>query len=95
MPTLALTDVIVTVKGRVQHKQSLRKKKKLLLDLRGSKETWSMRNPKKLRELHEGVKFVKNLVIEEPEHGLLFIDAFGDEAFQRAVYPVRWEFCGK
>ncbi|GJW44263.1 hypothetical protein Tco_0073062 [Tanacetum coccineum] len=35
------------------------------------------------REMHEGVKFVKNLVIKEHEHRLLFIDAFGDEAFQR------------
>ncbi|GJZ14629.1 hypothetical protein Tco_0550306 [Tanacetum coccineum] len=33
------------------------------------------------RELPERVKFVNNLVIEEPEHGFFFIDAFGDEAF--------------
>ncbi|GKC18472.1 hypothetical protein Tco_1020622 [Tanacetum coccineum] len=33
------------------------------------------------RELPERVKFVNNLVIEEPGHGLFFIDAFGDEAF--------------
>ncbi|GJW30192.1 retrovirus-related pol polyprotein from transposon TNT 1-94 [Tanacetum coccineum] len=33
------------------------------------------------RTLPEGVKFVKNLVIEKPKHGLFFIDAFGEEAF--------------
>ncbi|GJX30057.1 hypothetical protein Tco_0238136 [Tanacetum coccineum] len=35
------------------------------------------------RTLPKGVQFVKNLVIEKPEHGLFFIDAFGEEAFQR------------
>ncbi|GJY44178.1 hypothetical protein Tco_0432391 [Tanacetum coccineum] len=35
------------------------------------------------RILHEGVTFVKNLVIEEPDHGLFFIDAFGEPTFQR------------
>ncbi|GKB85557.1 hypothetical protein Tco_0957829 [Tanacetum coccineum] len=38
-------------------------------------------------ELPAAVKFVNNLVIEQLEHGLFFIDAFGDEAFQR-VYEV-------
>ncbi|GJX26803.1 hypothetical protein Tco_0233099 [Tanacetum coccineum] len=38
------------------------------------------------RELPQGVKFVNNLVTDEPEHGLFFIDAFGDEAFQRVQY---------
>ncbi|GJT21910.1 hypothetical protein Tco_0891847 [Tanacetum coccineum] len=43
------------------------------------------------RELPEGVKFVNNLVIEEHEHRLFFIDAFGDEEFQRVndVYKVK------
>ena len=35
------------------------------------------------RALPEGVKFVNNLVIEQPERGLFFIDSFGDQAFQR------------
>ncbi|GKA02744.1 hypothetical protein Tco_0675525 [Tanacetum coccineum] len=35
------------------------------------------------RTLHEWVKFMKNLVIEKPKHGLFFINAFGEEAFQR------------
>nr|GEX46786.1 protein kinase superfamily protein [Tanacetum cinerariifolium] len=35
------------------------------------------------RELPEGVKFVNNLVIKQLEHGLFFMDAFGQEAFQR------------
>ncbi|GJU75399.1 retrovirus-related pol polyprotein from transposon TNT 1-94 [Tanacetum coccineum] len=35
------------------------------------------------RELPEGVKFVNNLVIEQPKHGPFFIDAFCKEAFQR------------
>nr|GFB20067.1 protein kinase superfamily protein [Tanacetum cinerariifolium] len=35
------------------------------------------------RELPKGVKFVNNLVIKQLEHGLFFIDAFGQEAFQR------------
>ncbi|GKA02883.1 hypothetical protein Tco_0675664 [Tanacetum coccineum] len=35
------------------------------------------------RKKPEGVKFVKNKVIEEPEFGLLFIDVFRDEAFHR------------
>ncbi|GJZ58571.1 hypothetical protein Tco_0614065 [Tanacetum coccineum] len=30
------------------------------------------------KELPEGVKFVNNMVIEQPEHGLFFIDAFGE-----------------
>nr|GEW38574.1 retrovirus-related Pol polyprotein from transposon TNT 1-94 [Tanacetum cinerariifolium] len=33
------------------------------------------------KELPGGVKLVNNLMIEELEHGLFFIDAFGDEAF--------------
>ncbi|GJV85341.1 hypothetical protein Tco_1525239 [Tanacetum coccineum] len=33
--------------------------------------------------LTEGVMFVNNKVIEEPEHGLFFIDLFGDPSFQR------------
>nr|GEW14249.1 hypothetical protein [Tanacetum cinerariifolium] len=35
------------------------------------------------KEMLEGVKFVNNLVIEEPKHGLFFINAFEDEALQR------------
>ncbi|GJR50376.1 retrovirus-related pol polyprotein from transposon TNT 1-94 [Tanacetum coccineum] len=31
--------------------------------------------------LPEGVLFVNNMVIEEPEYGMFFIDVFGDEAF--------------
>ncbi|GJX93376.1 hypothetical protein Tco_0347962 [Tanacetum coccineum] len=33
--------------------------------------------------LHKGVLFVNNMVIEEPEYEMLFIDVFGNEAFQR------------
>ncbi|GJV31939.1 hypothetical protein Tco_1392339 [Tanacetum coccineum] len=45
------------------------------------------------KEMLEGVKFVNNLVIKEPKHGLLFIDAFGDEAFLRVndVHKVETE----
>ncbi|GJS93121.1 hypothetical protein Tco_0800089 [Tanacetum coccineum] len=35
------------------------------------------------RKLPKGIPFVKNLVIEEHEHGHFFIDAFGEPAFQR------------
>ena len=35
------------------------------------------------RALPEGVKFVNNWVIEQPERGLFFIDGHGDQAFQR------------
>nr|GEV45722.1 hypothetical protein [Tanacetum cinerariifolium] len=35
------------------------------------------------RKLLEGFPFEKNLVIEQPEHGIFFIDAFGKPAFQR------------
>ncbi|GKE93216.1 hypothetical protein Tco_1574311 [Tanacetum coccineum] len=35
------------------------------------------------RKLLEGVEFMKNLVIEEPEHRRFFIDAFGEPTFQR------------
>ncbi|GJX89708.1 hypothetical protein Tco_0341722 [Tanacetum coccineum] len=35
------------------------------------------------RSLPEGVPFVNNMVIEEPEYGIFFIDVFGDQAFQR------------
>ncbi|GJT30802.1 hypothetical protein Tco_0911077 [Tanacetum coccineum] len=43
------------------------------------------------RELPKGVKFVNNLVIKQ--HGLFFINAFGEEAFQRVddVYKVETE----
>ncbi|GKE47811.1 hypothetical protein Tco_1479069, partial [Tanacetum coccineum] len=33
------------------------------------------------KSLLEGVPFVNNMVIEEPEYGIFFIDVFGDEAF--------------
>ncbi|GJS28319.1 hypothetical protein Tco_0488939 [Tanacetum coccineum] len=33
------------------------------------------------RSLTEGVPFVNNMVIEEPEYGMFFIDVNGDEAF--------------
>ncbi|GJS24777.1 hypothetical protein Tco_0453409 [Tanacetum coccineum] len=33
------------------------------------------------RELPKGVKFVNNLVIEQPKHGLFFTDAFREETF--------------
>ncbi|GJV35341.1 hypothetical protein Tco_1407818 [Tanacetum coccineum] len=33
--------------------------------------------------LPEGIPFVNNMVIEEPEYGIFFIDVFGDECFQR------------
>ncbi|GJS62746.1 hypothetical protein Tco_0657530, partial [Tanacetum coccineum] len=35
------------------------------------------------RSLPEGVLFVNNMVIEEPEYGMFFIDVFSDKAFQR------------
>ncbi|GJS94662.1 hypothetical protein Tco_0801630 [Tanacetum coccineum] len=35
------------------------------------------------RSLPEGVLFVNNMVIEEPEYGIFFTDVFGDQAFQR------------
>ncbi|GJU42327.1 hypothetical protein Tco_1195284 [Tanacetum coccineum] len=35
------------------------------------------------RRLLEGIPFVNNLVIEQPENEMFFIDVFGDEAFQR------------
>ncbi|GKE08966.1 hypothetical protein Tco_1412517, partial [Tanacetum coccineum] len=48
---------------------------------------------KKNKVLPEGLKFENNLVIEDPEHGLFFIDAFRDEAFQRVndVHKVNTE----
>ncbi|GKF36392.1 hypothetical protein Tco_0113150, partial [Tanacetum coccineum] len=33
------------------------------------------------RILSEGVPFVNNIVIEEPEYGIFFTDVFGDQAF--------------
>ncbi|GKD83809.1 hypothetical protein Tco_1350648 [Tanacetum coccineum] len=35
------------------------------------------------RSLPDGVPFVNNMVIEEPEYGMFYIDVFGDKAFQR------------
>nr|GFD21726.1 hypothetical protein [Tanacetum cinerariifolium] len=35
------------------------------------------------RSLPEGVPFVNNMVIEEPEYGIFFTDMFGDQDFQR------------
>nr|GEV95918.1 hypothetical protein [Tanacetum cinerariifolium] len=42
------------------------------------------------RSLSEGVPFVNNMVIEEPEYGIFFTDVFGDQAFQRCndIYKV-------
>ncbi|GJS54617.1 hypothetical protein Tco_0627979 [Tanacetum coccineum] len=34
------------------------------------------------RSLPEGVLFINNMVIEEPEYGIFFTDVFGDQAFQ-------------
>ncbi|GJU65281.1 hypothetical protein Tco_1022735 [Tanacetum coccineum] len=33
--------------------------------------------------LPKGVLFINNMVIEEPEYGIFFIDVFDDKAFQR------------
>ncbi|GKC14938.1 retrotransposable element Tf2, partial [Tanacetum coccineum] len=35
------------------------------------------------KSLHEGVPFVNNMVIEEPEYRIFFTDVFSDQAFQR------------
>ncbi|GKG03214.1 hypothetical protein Tco_0310850, partial [Tanacetum coccineum] len=35
------------------------------------------------RSLPKNVPFVNNMVIEEPEYGMFFIEAFGDDTFQR------------
>nr|GEV21535.1 hypothetical protein [Tanacetum cinerariifolium] len=35
------------------------------------------------KSLPDGVPFVNNMVIEEPEYGIFFTDVFGDQAFQR------------
>ncbi|GKB25140.1 hypothetical protein Tco_0864541 [Tanacetum coccineum] len=35
------------------------------------------------RTLIKNVLFVNNMVIEEPDYGILFTDEFGDQAFQR------------
>ncbi|GKA34676.1 hypothetical protein Tco_0721105 [Tanacetum coccineum] len=35
------------------------------------------------RSLLEGIQFVNNKVVETPKHGIIFIDVFGDQAFQR------------
>ncbi|GKF98018.1 hypothetical protein Tco_0293839, partial [Tanacetum coccineum] len=35
------------------------------------------------RSLPEGVPFVNNMVIEEPEYGIFFTNVFSDQAFQR------------
>ncbi|GJW31293.1 hypothetical protein Tco_0051325 [Tanacetum coccineum] len=42
------------------------------------------------RSLLEGIMFVNNKVIKRPEHVIFFIDAFGDQAFQRIsdIYKV-------
>ncbi|GJS68395.1 hypothetical protein Tco_0682960 [Tanacetum coccineum] len=45
--------------------------------MKGGKEkswNWSLSLPM-------GVPFVNNMVIEEPEYGMFFIDVFGNEAF--------------
>ncbi|GKC41844.1 hypothetical protein Tco_1059566, partial [Tanacetum coccineum] len=33
--------------------------------------------------LPEGIHFLNNIVIEEPEYGIFFTNVFGDQAFQR------------
>ncbi|GKA02591.1 hypothetical protein Tco_0675372 [Tanacetum coccineum] len=45
------------------------------------------------RSLPEGIPFVNNMVIEEPEYGIFFTDVFGDQAFQRwnDIHKVRME----
>ncbi|GKE10424.1 hypothetical protein Tco_1413975 [Tanacetum coccineum] len=46
------------------------------------------------RSLPEGVPFVNNMVIEEPEYGIFVTDVFGDQAFQRwnDIHKVRVDF---
>ncbi|GKF56834.1 hypothetical protein Tco_0170371, partial [Tanacetum coccineum] len=43
------------------------------------------------RSLPDGIPFVNNMVIEEPEYRIFFTDVFGDQAFQRwnDIYKVR------
>ncbi|GJW54717.1 hypothetical protein Tco_0098802 [Tanacetum coccineum] len=43
------------------------------------------------RSLSEGVPFVNNMVIEEPEYVIFFIDVLGDQGFQRwsKIHKVR------
>lgn len=35
------------------------------------------------KTLPAGVPYVNNMMIEEPEYGIFFMDVFGDQAFQR------------
>ncbi|GKB25529.1 hypothetical protein Tco_0864930 [Tanacetum coccineum] len=45
----------------------------------------------RILSLPEGVLFVNNMVIEEPEYGIFFTNVFGDQAFQRLndIHKVR------
>nr|GEV37660.1 hypothetical protein [Tanacetum cinerariifolium] len=45
------------------------------------------------RSLPEGIPFVNNMVIKEPEYGIFFTDVFSDQAFQRwnDIHKVRIE----
>ncbi|GKD60680.1 hypothetical protein Tco_1298189 [Tanacetum coccineum] len=47
------------------------------------------------RSLPRGVPFVNNMVIEEPEYRIFFMDVFGDQAFQRwnDIHKVRVDSC--
>ncbi|GJS01912.1 hypothetical protein Tco_0318420 [Tanacetum coccineum] len=58
--------------------QSLRRKRKHMELEPKIKVPWLECN----RSLPEGVPFVNNMVIEEPEYGIFFTDVFSDQSFQ-------------
>ncbi|GKA45329.1 hypothetical protein Tco_0738125 [Tanacetum coccineum] len=72
---------------KIKRSRELRKKKRKIQEL--EPETRIPRLECN-RSLPQGIPFNNNMVIEEPEYGMFFIDFFGDEAFQRMsdIYKV-------
>ncbi|GJV47429.1 hypothetical protein Tco_1437641 [Tanacetum coccineum] len=76
-----ITELDELVPGQAASQSSGRKRKHIELEPE-IKVPWLECNI----SVPDGVPFVKNMVIEEPEYGIFFTDVFGDQAFQRWNY---------
>ncbi|GJT42452.1 hypothetical protein Tco_0951167 [Tanacetum coccineum] len=77
--------------GQIIQKKKNKIVRKLMIALGKGRKRIRMKVEPKMRilalecnmSLPEGVPIVNNMVIEEPEYGIFFIDVFGDECFQK------------
>ncbi|GJY54702.1 hypothetical protein Tco_0446366 [Tanacetum coccineum] len=74
-----LSDIILKKENKVGTVETEKSRKRKALELEHKVRIAGLECD---RSLPEGVKFVNNKVIEIPEHGIFFIDAFGDHPFK-------------